>query len=442
MLHETGNGHAQTSPLVFSTIQTMWHRYREWSADHFEYVIIDESHHVVAPTYREVVSHFAPVFRLGLTATPRRMDQQDILPSFDNHIAYSLPIEKAIVLDYLASINYRVFTDILVADPTETSRSAFSLFDLDRRLFRPRDFGDIAGIFRSAFQNLDRPRAILFCPTIASANELQGELPEVTVVTSRTPRDRRNTAISAFRSGRIEALATVDLFNEGIDIPEANLLVFLRSTDSETVFLQQLGRGLRKTQTKDEVLILDFVAYLERLLYLEKFKNSIETYKREGTAETAAVRSRPGRNEITFDRTALSLIDEIERHRFSPEQVEALEVSFGVDEVAREIGIPVYRLVEMGQAGVLRADVSIAVFPGTSYPYYLRSRLDEIRSLADRWETQARLFPTEFPQLEGDAAQAFLRQLTTVEYSPELKKFYAKGKDIVREIRTDTHHAN
>ncbi len=435
-LHEEGNGRSRTVPLVFSTIQTMYRRFREWPTDHFDYIVIDESHHVVAPTYHSVVAHFAPRFRLGITATPRRMDRQDILPTFNNNVAFDLPIEKAVVLDYLASINYRIYTDIIVEDFAETSRSAISLVDLDQRLFRPRAFSDIASLFQSEFESLSDPRAILFCPSIDAANMVQSEIPEVEVVTSQTSLGVRRRTVERFRTGDVRAIAAVDIFNEGIDIPDANLLVFLRSTSSETVFLQQLGRGLRKTRSKTEVLVLDFVAYLERLLYLRRFRDNIEHFKRTGTPETSHLRNRIGRNEIVFDSAGRQLLEEIERSRFTPEQIEILEVSVGVDELAKELNVPVYRLNEPLSLGVLHPDVRISIFPGASYPYFLRSRIDEVSERYSSWERQPRVFPVTLPELQGQSARQFLTELSELEYAPELREFYARGKEYARRIKS------
>src|SRR5207249_1499553 len=150
----------------FSTIQTMSRRFTNWPRDHFDYVIIDESHHVVAPTYRAVVSHFTPSFRLGITATPRRMDEQDILPTFDMNIAYNLPIEKAIVFGYVASIDYNVFSDIVVGNLEAASQTSFSLLSLSRQLFRERGLDEIIHLYELEFERLGNARALIFCPSI------------------------------------------------------------------------------------------------------------------------------------------------------------------------------------------------------------------------------------------------------------------------------------
>jgi len=435
-LHED-NGHDPDAVLVFSTIQTMSRRFVQWTPDYFDYIVIDESHHVVAPTYRAVVSYFAPRFKLGITATPRRMDEQDILPTFEMNIAYSMPIEKAIVLGYLASIDYKVFSDVVVGNLEEASGSALSLLSLSRQLFEERSLDEIIQLYYNEFDQISNPRALIFCPSIAFANQLHEVFQDIQVVTGKTPTRRRRSIISRFRSGSIDALATVDLFNEGIDIPDANLLVFLRSTSSETIFQQQLGRGLRKAPGDEAVHVLDFVAYLERLLYLKKFREGIEKYSSEVGRLPPSDQSSISPSRVLFDQTASQLLGELDRQRFSEVDLEVLDESLGIDDLAEELSTKVFRLIPLIKRNIIRPDLRFYLLPGISYPYFLRDRLGEIKQTYRVWEGRERALPRDVPEIRGEGAATFREELRTLEYPPALKSFYAQGKEFVKKVRIE-----
>ncbi|HEX9429852.1 MAG TPA: DEAD/DEAH box helicase family protein, partial [Candidatus Bathyarchaeia archaeon] len=435
-VHEN-NGYDPNAHLVFSTIQTMSRRVAQWTRDHFDYIVIDESHHVVAPTYRAVVSYFVPRFKLGITATPRRMDEQDILPTFEMNIAYNLPIERAIVLGYLASIDYKVFSDIVVGNLEEASGSALSLLSLSRQLFQERSLDEIVQLYHSEFDQISNPKALIFCPSIAFANQLHESYEDIQVVTGRTPARRRRSIISRFRSGSIDALATVDLFNEGIDIPDANLLVFLRSTSSETIFQQQLGRGLRKAPGKEAVHVLDFVAYLERLLYLKKFREGIETYRSEVDRLPSSARSSISPSRVQFDRTATQLIGELDKQRVSDVDLEILDESLGIDDLAEELSTKVFRLIPLIKRNIIKPDLRFYLLPGISYPYFLEDRLGEIKQTYRVWEGRERALPRDVPEIRGEGAVTFREELRTLEYPPALKSFYAQGKEFAKKVRIE-----
>ncbi len=435
-LHED-NGYDPGARLVFSTIQTMSRRFSQWPRNHFDYIVVDESHHVVAPTYRAVVSYFAPSFKLGITATPRRMDEQDILPTFEMNIAYSLPIERAIVLGYLASIDYKVFTDIVVGNLEEASGSALSLLSLSRQLFQERGLEEILQLYDNEFEQLGNARALIFCPSVDFAHRLSEQHEDIHVVTGRTPAGQRRSTISRFKSGSIDALATVDLFNEGIDIPDANLLVFLRSTSSETIFLQQLGRGLRKAPGKEAVHVLDFVAYLERLLYLGKFRDGIESQKSDLAGLPPRERASIVPSRVEFDSNAGQLLAELEKQRFDPVDLEILDESIGVDDLADQLSVKPFRLIPLIKRDILKPDLRLPVFPGVSYSYFLRNRLSEIKRMYRGWEMRREAVPGHVPEIKGQGAETFMEELRTLEYPPELKTFYAQGKEFAKKIKIE-----
>ncbi|MGA3347082.1 MAG: DUF3427 domain-containing protein [Terracidiphilus sp.] len=224
-----GGGEEPTSyDHLFATIQSFRSRglLESQGADHWDYVVLDEAHHVPADSYREIVSSLCPRILLGLTATPERMDGASILPWFENRIADEMRLWHAIERQYLVPFDYYG-----VHDGTDLSALSWSV-SIAHAEFMAESFRH-AGI-----------------PAIA--------------ITSESPAEERSQAANLLRSREANVLFTVDLFNEGVDIPEVDCVLFLRPTESSTVFLQQLGRGLRLDTGKTACLVLDFIGNQRR----------------------------------------------------------------------------------------------------------------------------------------------------------------------------------
>ena len=246
----------------------------------FDVVIVDEFHHAAAPTYRRLLEHlFAedtvqvpqrpPRILLGLTATPERTDADDILHYFDNHIAVELRLWDALERGLLCPFQYFGLHDNTDLSSVRWSRKGYDTADLER-LYT----GDDARV-RLVLEQVSQKhrdagtmRALGFCVSIAHAQFMarrftDAGLPSV-AVSADTDGDTRKEALASLRAGRVRALFAVDLFNEGVDLPEVDTLLFLRPTESALVFLQQLGRGLRRHERKDCVTVLDFIGQAHR----------------------------------------------------------------------------------------------------------------------------------------------------------------------------------
>ncbi|QOW23000.1 DUF3427 domain-containing protein [Novilysobacter avium] len=233
--------------------------------DHFDVVIIDEFHHAAAPTYTALLDHLCPIELLGLTATPERGDEEPILHWFDDRIAAELRLWDAIDQHRLCPFAYYGISDGLDYrgvswrrghgyDPQELS----SLITGDHVLARLI----IANTIKTA-PNPDSMRALGFCVSVAHAQFMAEQFNAAGVaavaVWADTPEDQRRNALQALAAGELRIVFSVDLFNEGVDVPSVDTLLLLRPTDSPTVFLQQLGRGLRRTTDKSVCTVLDFV---------------------------------------------------------------------------------------------------------------------------------------------------------------------------------------
>ena len=235
--------------------------------EHFDVVIIDEFHHAAAPSYRKLLDHLRPHELLGLTATPERADGLPVLQWFDERIAAELRLWDAIEQHRLTPFLYYG-----VHDGVDLSRVSW-------RRGRGYDTDELADLFiasdaRSRLilerlveraENIDRMRALGFCVSVQHAlymaDFFNTHQIRAVAVSGETPRDERAEALADLRDGRIQVIFSVDLFNEGVDVPAVDTLLFLRPTDSPVLFLQQLGRGLRLAESKAACSVLDFVGH-------------------------------------------------------------------------------------------------------------------------------------------------------------------------------------
>lgn len=257
--------------VLFASFQVM----REWHPaflrDEFAFGIVDEGHHASADTYEPTLRYFDFDHLLGVTATPDRMDVKDIRDIFGQE-CYSMTLEEAIRKKLLAGVDYHIITDEVV----EERRLVYDYGDtypfkqLDRKIFVPKRDDEIARIIHEHAENLDQVRRIVFCSSIEDAANFAGCFQNGKAYHSGLSRDERRRLLDAFKQGSIDTICAVDAFNEGIDIPEANQVIFKRQTGSKRIYLQQLGRGLRKTKSKKRVQVLDFVGNAERLLMVDR----------------------------------------------------------------------------------------------------------------------------------------------------------------------------
>jgi superfamily II DNA or RNA helicase len=266
-----GGADPEHTDFVFGSFDTLFSKITTLEKEIFDVVIVDEAHHTPAITYATVVNHFHPKLLVGLTATPFREDTKDVLAFFggtEGHVG-KYDLAWALRHNKLAFPKYLVLLDDLDQSRIEQLNQGMSISDLDQRLFLHKKDEEVVHIIEKTVQDkqIPNPKGIVFCRNIAHINYLIQFFPtgSATFVHSKMTDQQRWQNIRDFREGNYRYILVRDLFNEGIDIPETNLLVFMRYTGSHTVWLQQLGRGLRKTPNKDYVHVLDFVGSLERL---------------------------------------------------------------------------------------------------------------------------------------------------------------------------------
>lgn len=244
---------------IFATIQTLSRdeHLQGFAPDFFNYILIDEVHKAGAESYKKVMNYFTPDFLLGMTATPERTDGQNIYELFDYNIAYEIRLQDAMDADLLCPFHYFGVTDILVDGELISENEDFSNLVSQERI------NHIVEKINYYGHSGESVRGLMFCSSKREATELSILLNQrgfrAQALTGDDSQAIREEAVRKLENGELDYLLTVDIFNEGIDIPSVNQVVMLRNTESSIIFVQQLGRGLRKHASKDYVTIIDFI---------------------------------------------------------------------------------------------------------------------------------------------------------------------------------------
>lgn len=250
--------------VVFAMIQTLSkeNHMTKFSPDYFDYIVVDEVHHGGAKSYQSVLNYFIPKFLLGMTATPERGDNFDIYKLFDNNIAYEIRLHDALKEELLSPFHYFGISDIEIDGELINEKSGIKKLTADARVNHI--------IEKSRFYGYsgDKIHGLIFVSRIDEALLLEDKFQERGVkaiaLTGDDSDEKRERSIAQLENGEIEYIITVDIFNEGVDIPCVNQVILLRPTESSIVYIQQLGRGLRKYPDKEYVVILDFIGNYEK----------------------------------------------------------------------------------------------------------------------------------------------------------------------------------
>ncbi|WP_202425023.1 DUF3427 domain-containing protein [Streptomyces sp. HUCO-GS316] len=251
---------------VFASVQSLnVRRLEQLAPDHFDIIVIDEFHHATAATYRRVIDHFKPKELLGLTATPERMDGLNVQDEFfEGRIAAELRLWEALENDLLCPFHYFGIPDGTDLTNLGWSKGAYAHQDLGNLYTGNHARARI--VVKQIRDKVSQPgamRALGFCVTKSHAHFMADFFRkagfQAVALDSDSPSGVRTQALADLRDGKLQVIFSVDLFNEGLDIPDVDTLLLLRPTNSATIFLQQLGRGLRRTQTKPVLTVLDFI---------------------------------------------------------------------------------------------------------------------------------------------------------------------------------------
>ncbi len=270
--------------IVFATFQSSPHKL--FNADHFDFIIVDESHHSKADTYFECLQYFRPKWKLGMTATPDREDEQDIRSIFGKEVVND-DLPSALANGWLTPVEYQVLTDGLDRETLEeicnevlVENIRITEGQLNERIFiRTRSEEQCKKITEYTCNNL---KAIVFCRNISHLEHIYEILPNSVIVHSERSEEQNNEAERMYVSGKARHILVVDKYNEGKDLPDTDILVFMRGTESYRIWAQQLGRGLRLFPGKEKVIVLDFVANIERIKNIDKLIRQIGKFGKNG----------------------------------------------------------------------------------------------------------------------------------------------------------------
>jgi superfamily II DNA or RNA helicase/HKD family nuclease len=255
--------------VLCASVQTLSRSYHleRFQKQHFDYVVIDEFHHAAAATYRRLLSHFAPQFLLGLTATPDRSDQSDILSLCDDNLVYVCNLFAGIESGLLAPFHYYgIFDESVNYKELPWRNGRFDPAELSNKL------ATLARARHAHQQWLEKrlTRTLAFCVSIRHAEYMAAYFSQAGISSAAVYAGSelsRGDALERLADRRLEVLFSVDLFNEGVDLPSIDTVMLLRPTESKILFLQQLGRGLRKTDEKSHLVVLDFIGNHQSFLH-------------------------------------------------------------------------------------------------------------------------------------------------------------------------------
>lgn len=308
--------------VIFASVATLgrseYLNERYFSKDYFDYIVVDEFHHSVNNQYRRIVEYFKSEFLLGLTATPERMDGKNIYEICDYNVPYEISLKSAINKGMLVPFHYYG-----IYDNTDYSGIHIVRGKYDEKELNETYIGNVYrhDLIYKYYRKYGSKRALGFCCSREHAEEMAQEfckrgIPSVAVYSNSNSEyaEERSEAINNLTDGEIRVIFSVDMFNEGVDIPSVDMVMFLRPTESPIVFLQQLGRGLRKSKGKEYLNVLDFIGNYEKagsVRYLLTGSSKLE----RGSYDPADRSDFPDDCQIDFDMRLIDLFSEMDKKR-------------------------------------------------------------------------------------------------------------------------------
>ena len=306
----SGNSKDLNTDYLFSTMQMMSKEeiYTKFDRKEFEIIVVDEAHRIGANSYQKLMQYFKPKLLLGMTASPERTDGFDVYKEFDHNIACEIRLQQALEENYLCPFHYFGITDIEFEGESineETKLRDFNKLVCDDRvnyILKQIEFYGHSGT---------SVNGLVFCSSKKEAKALSEKFNErgyfTIALTGEDSQEKREEAVNRLVSRdvdeKIDYIFTVDIFNEGVDIPEINQIIMLRPTESPIIFVQQLGRGLRKAEDKEYVVILDFIGNYKNNFMIPIALSGDRTYNKDNIRRYVLEGDRiiPGSSTIHFD---------------------------------------------------------------------------------------------------------------------------------------------
>ncbi|NCD08273.1 MAG: DUF3427 domain-containing protein [Negativicutes bacterium] len=300
-------GNKTDAPYLFATVQTLSKEdnLRCFEKSEFDYIVIDEAHRSGAATYKRILDHFEPKFLLGMTATPERTDGDDIFTLFDHNIAYEIRLHQALNEKMLVPFHYHGIRDIVTDDEKVHDGSDFKLLTSEARVKHILSKANLYGC------DSGRVKGLVFCSLNAEASFLSDAFNKAgyntVALSGESSDDERKDCIDRLESDEIprahqlDYIFTRDIFNEGVDIPKVNQIIMLRPTQSTIVFVQQLGRGLRKANSKRYLEVIDFIGNYQNNFLVPIALYGDRSFNKDKIRRCLATNYIPGASTIHFD---------------------------------------------------------------------------------------------------------------------------------------------
>ena len=328
----TGNSRNKNAKYVFATVQTLSksNHLSLFDRDEFDYILIDEVHHAGAETYQKIMNYFQPKFYLGMTATPDRNDDFNVFKLFNYNIAYEIRLPQALEENMLCPFHYVGISDYTFKD--NRINEAINSYNNEKgnhkneqkiveQLSSQERVKYILDQTKYYGYSGDVLHGLIFCSGVAESVSLAKELTRQgspsKALSGNDSEVKRRSVVKDLEKGIIKYIVTVDIFNEGIDIPCINQVVFLRNTNSNIVYIQQLGRGLRKSKGKEYVEILDFIGNYKNNYIIPVALTDDSSYSKDNARATTSMEPTIGVSTIYFEQVAKEKIfDSIRQAKF------------------------------------------------------------------------------------------------------------------------------
>ena len=319
----TGNSKNYEADYLFATIQTMSRYYEEFDKDYFDYIIVDEAHHGASESYLRVLNYFKPSFTLGMTATPERCDSLSVFELFDNNVALEVRLHEALDEDLVIPFHYFGVTDIDGVELDDVNLDDKS--ELAQRLMIHRRVDFIIEKMNFYGHDGNFRKALGFCVNIEHARYMADEFNKRGIksiaLSGSDSIEKRSEYIKCLESDKddLQIIFTVDIFNEGVDIPSVNTVLMLRPTNSPIIFIQQLGRGLRKSGSKEFLTVIDFIGNHNKTFLIAIALNGARYYDKDSLKVAVATDfiDIPGCSHIQIDEISKErILEQIDRENF------------------------------------------------------------------------------------------------------------------------------
>lgn len=299
--YHAGKG-TSSATCVFAMCSSVAKHLSDFRPDEFDHIVIDEAHRTGSQGYQSIMSYFTPRFYLGMTATPNRTDGYDVFALFNHVIAFQITLQDALAEEMLAPFHYFGIHDLEIDDETVEDTALFGRLTSDERVRHITEKIEEYSVTKS------NRRGLIFCNRNAEAEELSRKFNELgyrtAAISGQDSDEARNAAINHIETGELEYIFSVDIMNEGVDIPSLNQIIMLRRTDSAIIFIQQLGRGLRLSDGKEYTLVLDFIGNYQSNFLVPIALSGDKTYNKDRLRRLVQEGDSaiPGCSTVSFDR--------------------------------------------------------------------------------------------------------------------------------------------